>query len=335
MNRYYTLMLIPEKSDKVRRIQIPTWTLRAFSVSLVFVSVFLAMMVLDYYYVMNQIAENRSLKIDNRRLKQQIQVFENKVSSLESTIDRVKSFTNRLKIITNIEDRDSLVQNLQKQLPDAANVSHLNQENDKDQVHRGSSIAASTSEQAKPNLSHDIAADHAETPDAQDNEAIYSRFASLQRQAIEVELILQDEYELLADQKEFLAAMPTRRPAVGYVTSGFGIRKSPYGTNDKMHEGIDIANHPGTPIKATAEGTVTWAENRAGYGQLVVVDHGYGLETWYGHLRKILVQKGEKVKKGQSIALLGNSGRSTGPHVHYEVRVHGYPIDPAFYFLEN
>ena len=161
------------------------------------------------------------------------------------------------------------------------------------------------------------------------------RFTDLNRETLYVEQVLQDQYELLADQKAFLAALPTRKPAIGYFTSGFGVRRSPFGGAEKMHEGLDIANRPGTPIHATADGTVIYADTKAGYGQTVVVDHGYGLETWYGHTRKILVARGQKVHRGDVIALLGNSGRSTGPHVHYEVRVHGTPVDPLSYILEN
>jgi murein DD-endopeptidase MepM/ murein hydrolase activator NlpD len=161
------------------------------------------------------------------------------------------------------------------------------------------------------------------------------RFASLNYDTLYTEQILQDQYELLADQKAFLAALPTRHPATGYFTSGFGVRRSPFGGRDKMHEGLDIANQPGTLVFSTADGTVVFAESKPGYGQTVIIDHGYGLETWYGHNRKLRVSKGQKVHRGETIAELGNSGRSTGPHVHYEVRVHGTPVDPLSYILEN
>jgi murein DD-endopeptidase MepM/ murein hydrolase activator NlpD len=161
------------------------------------------------------------------------------------------------------------------------------------------------------------------------------RFTELNHEALLVEQVLQDQYELLADQKAFLAALPTRKPAVGYFTSGFGVRKSPYGGRAKMHEGLDIANRPGSQIRATADGTVIFAGSKSGYGQTLIIDHGYGLETWYAHNRSILVTRGQKVRRGDSIALLGNSGRSTGPHLHYEVRVNGTPVDPLTYILEN
>jgi murein DD-endopeptidase MepM/ murein hydrolase activator NlpD len=150
-----------------------------------------------------------------------------------------------------------------------------------------------------------------------------------------LELQLQDLYELLFDKKEFLAALPTRKPVVGRFTSGFGVRKSPIGGSVKMHEGLDIANAVGTTVQAPADGVVKWADPKPGYGTTLVLDHGYGLETWYGHLRRTLVRRGAKVKRGEAVAQLGTSGRSTGPHVHYEVHVNGIPIDPLSYILEN
>ena len=102
-----------------------------------------------------------------------------------------------------------------------------------------------------------------------------------------------------------------------------------------MHEGLDVANHPGTDIHATADGTVIFSDVKSGYGQTLIIDHGYGLQTWYAHNKKLVVAKGQKVKRGDVISKLGNSGRSTGPHVHYEVRVNGTPVDPLSYILEN
>ena len=122
---------------------------------------------------------------------------------------------------------------------------------------------------------------------------------------------------------------------VGHFSSGFGVRRNPVSDRIKMHEGLDIANPPGTPIQAPADGTVTFSDTKPGYGRTLVIDHGYGIETWYGHNSKLLVARGQKVRRGDNIALLGSSGRVTGPHLHYEVRVHGIPVDPLTYILEN
>ena len=117
-------------------------------------------------------------------------------------------------------------------------------------------------------------------------------------------------------------------------TSNFGIRSDPFRGTAAMHAGVDIPGPVGTPIYATADGTVDRAERSGGYGNLVEIDHGKGIATRYGHLSKILVASGEHIHRGQLIALMGSTGRSTGPHLHYEVRIDGHAVNPAP-FLTN
>lgn len=125
--------------------------------------------------------------------------------------------------------------------------------------------------------------------------------------------------------------MPSIWPAKGVITSGFGGRQDPVYGGGGFHEGLDIANDTGTNIVATAAGTVVYAGDGGGYGNLVEIDHGNGFVTRYGHNSAILVQQGMTVKKGQSIALMGSTGKSTGSHVHYEVRVNGVATDPLLF----
>jgi murein DD-endopeptidase MepM/ murein hydrolase activator NlpD len=336
-NRFYTIMIVPEKTARVRKLVVPSWLMRGLVAGMGFAALVSVIMVLDYWYVINQVAENKSLKMENRRLRQQVQVFRNKMTTIESTMDRVKTFATRLKVITNIEDRGSLLQSLNSgKLPDASENIDGAQASAKPTPPPENLAVDSAPSTASPQaIANGTAADPEEQELKSDYEQLDQHFSELNQQSLYVEQILQDQYELLADQKAFLAALPTRKPAVGYFTSGFGVRTSPFGGRVKMHEGVDIANQPGTPIHAPADGVVVFADSKSGYGQTVVLDHGYGLETWYGHTRKILVAKGQKVRRGDTIALLGSSGRSTGPHVHYEVRVHGTPVDPLSYILEN
>ncbi|WP_254606301.1 M23 family metallopeptidase [Sphingomonas bacterium] len=112
-------------------------------------------------------------------------------------------------------------------------------------------------------------------------------------------------------------------------TSNFGIRSDPFRHTARMHAGVDIRGPVGTPIYATADGTVDRAERAGGYGNLIELDHGKGIQTRYGHLSKILVEPGSAVKRGQLIALMGSTGRSTGSHLHYEVRIDGKAVNPA------
>lgn len=123
---------------------------------------------------------------------------------------------------------------------------------------------------------------------------------------------------------------PEGRPVrVGWISSPFGERIDPFTGGDEFHEGIDFAAPMGTPIHAVAAGVVTWAGPRGGYGNMVQIDHGDGFATRYGHAEKVLVHVGETVQRGDVIALVGSTGRSTGPHVHFEVLKNGHEINPA------
>ena len=137
------------------------------------------------------------------------------------------------------------------------------------------------------------------------------------------------------NQKSLLSSTPSIWPTRGWVTSGFGFRKSPFTGLREKHEGWDIAARNGAPVRTTADGVVVVEGREYGYGNLVEIDHGYGLVTRYGHNSKHLVKVGDRVKRGQVVTLVGNTGRSTGPHLHYEVLLNGVPVNPKNYILED
>jgi septal ring factor EnvC (AmiA/AmiB activator) len=124
---------------------------------------------------------------------------------------------------------------------------------------------------------------------------------------------------------------PSIWPVLGHITDGFGERLDPFSGEGAFHTGVDVASDYGAPVHATADGIVTIAENHAGYGRLVVVDHGFGITTWYAHLSSFSAIAGARVKRGEVVGYTGISGRSTGPHVHYEVRVNNAPVNPWRY----
>lgn len=130
-----------------------------------------------------------------------------------------------------------------------------------------------------------------------------------------------------------LATTPSIWPARGTITSGFGWRISPFGDGNELHPGVDIAYAMGAPVVATADGEVVVSGPAGGYGNLVQIDHGNGIVTLYGHNSQLAVTVGQQVKKGQVIAYAGSTGYSTGPHVHYEVRVNNTSIDPMKYLV--
>ena len=141
------------------------------------------------------------------------------------------------------------------------------------------------------------------------------------------------EAELLSAQVR-TALLPQNTPVpAGFVGSGFGTRLDPFSGQMAMHAGLDFAAPVGTPILAAAGGVVSAAEYNAAYGNMLVIDHGNGLQTLYAHASKILVNVGQRVVRGQMIAKVGNSGLSTGPHLHYEIMRNGKPMDPLTFVM--
>ncbi|MBK6911950.1 MAG: peptidoglycan DD-metalloendopeptidase family protein [bacterium] len=140
----------------------------------------------------------------------------------------------------------------------------------------------------------------------------------------------------LEQNVQLLESLPTLRPCeAGYYTSGFGVRVDPFTKKATHHDGMDISAPRGTPVISTAAGTVIYAGRYYNYGQFIVIDHGGGYQTAYGHLHKISVRKGQKVNKGMVIGQVGSTGRSTAPHLHYEVRVNGVAVNPLDYVFEE
>jgi len=146
---------------------------------------------------------------------------------------------------------------------------------------------------------------------------------------------LQTVTEYLSRQKDRLVATPALWPTEGHVTSRFGPRTSAFTGQPQQHTGVDIAAPPGTPIRAPADGIVTFAGTLPGYGHALVLTHGYGFKTFYGHNQRNQVSKGQTVKRGQVIALVGNTGYSAGAHLHYEVLLNDQPHDPLKYIVDE
>jgi murein DD-endopeptidase MepM/ murein hydrolase activator NlpD len=137
----------------------------------------------------------------------------------------------------------------------------------------------------------------------------------------------------LEDQVNLLASTPAIRPTSGWVTSRFGQRISPFTGRKEFHRALDIATSSGTPIIAPADGVVSFVGKKRLFGRMLVIDHGHGMVTRYAHLQKMLKKVGDKVKRGDRIATVGMSGRTTGPHLHYEVHLNGVPVNPQKYIL--
>ena len=181
---------------------------------------------------------------------------------------------------------------------------------------------------------HPAAFDQADNPaDSQDAfDRSVQQYTFLQRNAT---VIASSGLHLLPSNFADSSYTPSIWPVMGHITDSFGERLDPFSGEGAFHTGVDVASDYGAPVHATADGVVTIAEPHAGYGRLVVIDHGFGITTWYAHLSAYSAVVGARVKRGEVVGYTGISGRSTGPHVHYEVRVNNIPANPWRYMKSS
>jgi len=170
--------------------------------------------------------------------------------------------------------------------------------------------------------------------------SVQKRINKLERMMLTQSKSYEEVFALAQSQDQMLQAMPAIQPVANKdlrrIASGFGMRIHPIYKIAKMHAGLDFTADVGTEIYATGDGEVLSVDSKlSGYGHHVIIQHGYGFETLYAHMSRVAVRVREKVKRGQVIGYVGNTGTSTGPHLHYEVHKNGSPVDPAFYFYSD
>ena len=288
----------------------------------------------DYFGLLVQSMENKRLKAENAQLIKQFQVVESKVSALENSLERVKTFTQKLKLITNIDAQDRVLQLTmggKNPTPVAPQVAAEFEPMEDRLPPEGLAAQDEIFSPEKPMGENEMAAEPADRDYA-------SLVIRIDRSVKETQLKEQSVIELwesLSDRQSLLNATPNIKPAKGWITSGFGRRRNPVTGVLAMHAGLDIAAAPGSPVYAPADGVVTFASFDASYGKLVSIDHGYGVTTRFGHNSQVYVHVGQRVSKYDVIAAVGSTGRSTGPHCHYEVRINGTPVDPINFILDD
>lgn len=271
--------------------------------SIAFLSTLISSIIFAIYFLIQPIfndVDKEKLLLENQALKSEIKKLNSKYSLLLSELNHLGNLSDKMRAALNLQPLDDNERILGK---------------------GGSVISNELLEKLK--LSTDVK----ESLNA--IEKIVNRF--------EFE---KSEYEILnkkfTENKKFFESLPVLIPTEGeFAIEGFGMRLHPILKIVRMHEGVDILNDPGTPVYSPGDGVVTYVGRRAGLGITLEIEHGFGYKTVYGHLSKIIVKEGQAVKRGDKIALTGNTGLSTGPHLHYEVHLNGVPQDPMNYFLEK
>ena len=290
----FTVVILPSPTAQPYRFSISKKTFKY----LVGISSFLAVGVVgffvQYFLMLGQLTELKDLRKETKTQKIQIQSFLGTIDDMKNQMTRLMELDRKLRVITDIGP--SKHQGLVSGLGGSEEIGTLD-------------------------------------PDSKLNASIQLDLEALQTNAVQQEKSFQELTEAVQSRQSLWASTPSIWPTTGWLTSGFGPRVSPFTGRVARHNGIDIAARQETPIVAPAAGIVGYLGFDNGLGKFVRINHGYGIVTYYGHLSKTVVKIGQKVKRGDIVAYVGNTGLSTGPHLHYEVYVNGAPINPMKYIL--
>ena len=298
-SRLYTVIVVSDHSQAVRKFRLPKrWIERGAWIGGAVALVGLAG-ALHYFSLLGSASENRVLKEENAQLRSQILLVQEKVAHISATLDRVERFDAKLRTaVTQLQDPE-----------------------------KNLAVGPLPSPSPPPPGGPPPAA-------GRNPAALSARLEALDEAAARQESAQGDLQGQLEERRSLLASTPSIWPARGWLTSEFGVRTEPASGERSMHRGVDIATQHGAPVVAPSDGVVVFAGVEGSYGKVLVIDHGYGVQTRFGHLSEIFVSPGERVRRGARVAAVGNTGRSTGPHLHYEVRVDGIPENPRKYVLE-
>jgi murein DD-endopeptidase MepM/ murein hydrolase activator NlpD len=294
------IVFVPDGAKKVRQIKIPKILLVFLLVGILVIGFSFAWIVRDYQAIRKDFPRLAHLQSQNREQKDHLADLSQKVETINQRVAELREFDKKLRNMVNLDNpRDkSQLQGMGGSDPNVINPQSMSEK-----THR---------------------------------KILNSMHKSLDNLEAEISLQKMEKTQLfghLENQRSALACTPSIWPVKGWVSSSFGQRVSPFTGEKEFHKGLDICNRKEAPIVAPADGVVVSVEWDEGYGKMVTVNHGYGYTTRYAHLEKALVKKGQSVKRNQEIALIGNSGRSTGPHVHYELHVNGVPTNPSRFIL--
>ena len=292
-------MFLPGPNERVRTLSISKSTLKTVFLSLAGVLVLSLYLAYEYNDVKDKVWELQSVREELMQQKAQVQNFALNILDYKRQMFLLRDLDTRLRRVVSLGPRDKAQQVLGIGGPDELGLQNL--------------------------------ATLGEKKQAEALKEMHQELSQLKNAASRQETSLQMLIEYFEDRRSLFASTPSLWPVRGWVTSPFGNRTSPFSGIQKFHEGIDIAAQTGTPVMAPADGVVIHAGFSTGYGNMVEISHGYGVKTVYGHNSRLNVKAGQQVKRGDIISYIGDTGSSTGPHLHYEVRLNGLPVNPVKY----
>jgi murein DD-endopeptidase MepM/ murein hydrolase activator NlpD len=296
--RFYTVLILPDATSPARKFHITKTIVTA-------VSCVTAVSVLAFAFFLYQYVNLNVRMLELKQLRQGASdrnFLAAKVGQLEGELTRLRELDRKLRVVAGLDAGDE----------------------------QGARLAQGGAETlSRTALLDAVRKETGRLADwvTRDLEALGHEITSRERSFRELK-------DLLEAKRSVLASTPTVWPVKGLITAGYGYRVSPFTGQREMHEGLDIAAPHGTPILATANGVVSFVGSLAAFGNVVFINHGHGFTTFYAHTSSIRVKEGQQVKRGQIVASVGTSGRTTGPHVHYEVQVNGATVNPLKYIVD-
>lgn len=298
----YTIMVLPSPTSKTYRFCISKKSLKRIIGISSGAFLLLVFFLFQYFYLIGETWELNSLQKETISQKLQLQLFANRIEELKNQMVRLKEFDAKLRVIADIG-------------PSKVNTEFLGM---------GGAEAASPLERML---------EYKENPNGIMMKKMEQDISLLHSATLQQEVSFQELSDVMKEHQSHWTATPSIWPVKGWVTSGFGVRVSPFTGEEGLHKGIDIAARPETPITAPASGIVRYEGFESGFGREVRIDHGYGMETIYGHMAKSAVKIGQRIKRGDVIGYVGSTGLSTGPHLHYEIHVNSVPVNPLKYII--
>lgn len=292
---YYTLLVIPQKKSSIRKVNVSGNFLKLISFVITVGLLSVIYFSYDYVKIKGKIGELTKLKQLSSVQKKHINMLDSKVAEFGKRMTELKQFDKKIRIITNLEDEqeDGELLGMGGPIPEEKRVEGKMADAEKVIIGR-----------------------------------VHGNIDQLLEEANHQEKSFKELLEFLKKQKSLLATTPSIWPVRGWITSEFGYRISPFTGGREFHRGIDIATRIGREVVAPAGGVVTKSSKDPGMGNEIRIDHGNGIMTTYGHLLKVAAKRNQKLKRGDVIGYVGNSGRSTGPHLHYGVQVRGIYVNP-------
>ena len=325
----YTVMILPNPTSKTYRFSVSKKRVKMVLSMAAAGAVLLVLFVVQYFYMVGNIWELTLLRQETAVQKSKIELFGRTVDGLERQMDRLKEFDVKLRMITDLNVPADAGRYLgvgggadaeaggSSSAPPAGATPEGGGGEGGTEVPIDAPNASGVPQSRQEALMRDIEVD----------------LGTLQIDAARQEHSYQELTEAIERRRNRWASTPSIWPVKGWMTSGFGRRISPFTGEPAMHRGVDISVPENTPLVASANGVVVRAGWDGGLGNTIKIDHGYGYATLYGHLAKVQVRVGQRVKRGQVIGLVGSTGLSTGTHLHYEVFVNLVPTNPLRYIL--